>query len=125
MTRLGWAAFLLAAGIGATARYLLDGWVQARTGGAFPWGTFAVNVSGCLVLGLLTGLGLYHGLDAPLRTILGTGGIGAYTTFSTLTYETVRLAEDGARVAAVRNVSASFVVGLAAALAGMVVAGLL
>jgi CrcB protein len=114
-----WIAFLVAAGLGAPARYLLDGWVQDRTAGAFPWGTFTVNVSGCLFLGLLTGLGLYHGLDATTRTVLGTGGMGAYTTFSTFTFETVRLAEEGALDEALRNAAAGLVVGLAAASLGI------
>ncbi len=74
---------------------------------------------GCLVLGLLTGLGLYHGLDATTGTVLGTGGMGAYTTFSTFTFETVRFAEEGALDEAFRNAAAGFVVGLAAASAGL------
>jgi CrcB protein len=119
VTGSSWLAFLVAAGLGAPARYLLDGWVQDRTGGAFPWGTFVVNTTGCLVLGVLTGFGLYHGLGAGTRTILGTGGMGAYTTFSTLTFETVRLAEEGAVDEALRNAIASFVVGLAAASVGL------
>jgi fluoride exporter len=119
VTPLAWVAFLVAAGIGAPARYLLDGWVQDRTSGAFPWGTFAVNVTGCLILGLLTGLGLYHGLDNTTRTVIGTGGMGAYTTFSTFTFETVRLAQEGALDDAFRNAVAGFLVGLAAASAGL------
>lgn len=119
MTGASWVAFLVAAGLGAPARYLLDGLVQDHTAGAFPWGTFVVNVTGCLVLGLLTGLGLYHGLGAGTRTVLGTGAVGAYTTFSTFTFETVRLAEEGAVHEAVRNAVASFVVGLAAASVGL------
>jgi len=115
----GWVAFLFAAGLAAPARYLLDGWVQDHTGGAFPWGTFAVNVTGCLGLGVLTGLGLRHGLAGGTRTVLGTGGIGAYTTFSTFTFETVRLAEDGAIAAAFGNATASLLVGLAAASIGL------
>ena len=102
-----WAAFLVAAGVGAPARYLVDGWVQDRAGGAFPWGTFVVNVTGCLLLGLLTGAGLYHGLGAGARTAVGTGGLGAYTTFSTFSYETVRLADDGAVAEASWNAAAS------------------
>jgi len=119
LTASSWTAFLIAAGLGAPARYLLDGWVQDHTSGAFPWGTFVVNVTGCLVLGLLTGFGLYHGLSAGARTVLGTGGMGAYTTFSTLTFETVRLAEEGAVDEALRNAVGSFVVGLAAASVGL------
>jgi CrcB protein len=116
-----WVLFLVAAAIGAPARYLLDGWVQERVQGSFPWGTLAVNVTGCLALGVLTGLGLYHGLGAGTRTVLGTGGLGAYTTFSTFTFETVRLAEDGAFVGAVRNVAASLILGLAAAALGLAI----
>ena len=125
MTNTAWLAFLVAAAIGAAARYLIDGVVQDRTGGAFPWGTFVVNVSGCLVLGMVTGLGLYHGLGASTRTVVGTGAMGAYTTFSTFTFETVRLAEEGAINEALRNVAASFIVGLAAAAAGLALTALL
>lgn len=119
MTNLAWLAFLVAAAIGAPARYVIDGFVQNHTEGSFPWGTFVVNISGCLALGTITGLGLYHGLDATTRAVVGTGGMGAYTTFSTFTFETVRLAEEGATVEALRNVAASFIVGLAAASAGL------
>jgi CrcB protein len=119
MSPAAWVAFLLAAGAGATARYLVDTWVQHRTTGDYPWGTFVVNVSGCLLLGGLTGLGLYHGLGATSRVVVGTGGLGAYTTFSTFTFESVRLAERGASRAAFLYVAASMVVGLAAAAAGI------
>lgn len=125
MTNAAWLAFLVAAAIGAPARYLIDGLVQDHTDGAFPWGTFVVNVSGCLFLGVITGLGMYHGLAASTRSIVGTGGIGAYTTFSTFTFETVRLAEEGATNEAIRNVATSFVVGLAAASAGLALTALL
>lgn len=125
MTTVAWLAFLAAAAIGAPARYLIDGLVQDHAEGAFPWGTFVVNVSGCLVLGVLTGLGLYHGLDADTRAVLGAGGIGAYTTFSTFTFETIRLAEEGAINDALRNVAATFLVGLAAASAGLALTALL
>lgn len=119
MTFATWLGFLAAAGIGALARYLLDSWVAARTSGAFPWGTLTVNVSGCFALGVLTGLGLDHDLGDATRTILGSGGLGAYTTFSTFAYETVRLAEEGRLDQAARNVVASSLVGLTAAAAGL------
>ena len=135
MSSLAWLAFLTAAAIGAPARYLIDGVVVTRnsrrkiakdhTDGAFPWGTLVVNVSGSFVLGAITGLGLYHALDATTRTVLGTGGIGAYTTFSTFTFETVRLAEKGAIDAALRNVALSFVACLAAASTGLALTALL
>ena len=124
MSALGWAAFLVASGTGAPARYLLDGWVQDRTRGAFPWGTFTVNVTGCLALGVVAGLGLHHDLGATARTVLGTGGLGAFTTFSTFTFETVRLAEEGAADQAVRNVGANLLGGLAAVSAGLALTAL-
>ena len=119
MTGPSWIAFLVASGVGAPARYLLDGWVQDHTSGAFPWGTFVVNITGCLLLGVLTGLVLYHGTDPTTRTVLGIGALGAYTTFSTFTYETVQLAEEGALDEALRNAGANLLVGLAAASAGL------
>jgi len=121
---LAWVAFLVAAGIGAPARYLLDGWIQDHTEGAFPWGTLTVNVTGCLALGVIAGLGLYHDLGTTARTVVGTGGLGAYTTFSTVTFETVRLAEEGALNEAVRNAGANLLVGLAAVSAGLVITAL-
>jgi len=124
MSPLTWVVFLTAAAIGAPARYLLDGWVQDRTRGALPWGTFTVNVSGCFLLGVLTGLGLYHDLDASTRTVLGTGGLGAYTTFSTFAFETVRLVEERAADEAFRYSAGSVVIGLAAAAAGLAVTAL-
>jgi CrcB protein len=125
MTNVAWFAFLVAAAVGASARYLIDGFVQDHTEGAFPWGTFVVNATGCFVLGTITGLGMYHGLDSTTRTVLGSGGMGAYTTFSTFTFETVRLAEDGAINEACRNAAGSFAIGLAAASAGLAVAAFL
>jgi CrcB protein len=126
-----WIGFLAAAAVGAPARYLLDGWVLDRIGdrsggrGTFPWGTFVVNMTGCLALGVLTGLGLYHGLGDTTRTMVGTGGLGAYTTFSTLSFETVRLAEEGAVDRAFLNAAGSLVVGLAAAAAGLALTAVL
>jgi CrcB protein len=114
-----WIAFLVASAIGACARYLLDGVVQARVGTAFPWGTSVVNVTGSFVLGVITGLALYHGLSVDSRLVLGAGFCGAYTTFSTFSFETVRIAEGGLTGAAIRNVAVNTVGGLLAAGAGL------
>jgi CrcB protein len=122
MSTAAWIGFLAAAAIGAPARYLLDVWVRERTTGVFPWGTLVVNVTGSFLLGAITGLALYHGLDPTVRTVVGTGGIGAYTTFSTFTFETVRLAEEGVIDGAVRNALGSVIVGLAAAGVGLALA---
>jgi CrcB protein len=125
VSALAWIGFLVAAAIGAPARYLLDGFVQDRTRGAFPFGTFTVNLSGSFLLGLLTGLGLYHGAGSTLRTIIGTGGLGAFTTFSTFSFETVRLAEEGAPADAATNALGSLVVCAMAAAAGLALAAAL
>jgi CrcB protein len=119
-----WAGFVVAGAVGAPARYLLDDAISSRAQGVFPWGTLAINVSGSFLLGLLTGLALFHGFPATPRLILGTGFCGAYTTFSTFTYETVRLAEEGAVNEAVRNALASLVLGAAGAAAGLAAAAL-
>jgi CrcB protein len=123
MSHVAWFGFLIAAAVGATGRYLIDGFIQDHTDGPFPWGTLVVNVTGCFVLGVLTGLALHHQLGATSRTVLGTGAMGAYTTFSTFTFETVRLAQEGATKVALRNVAASLLVGLAAASAGLALTG--
>lgn len=104
---------------GAAARFLVDTWVSEATVDRFPWGTLAVNLTGSLVLGLITGLVVYHHLARLPDDVLGEGFCGAYTTFSTFSYETVRLVEDGALGAAARNVAMSVAGGLAAAAAGL------
>jgi CrcB protein len=124
MTAVGWVAFLAAAAIGAPARYIVDRIVTARTTSAAPWGTFVVNVSGCLALGVVTGLGRYHDLGATARTVIGTGGLGAYTTFSTFSFEVVRFAEAGNLPVAGRYVLASLAVGTIAAAAGLALTAL-
>jgi CrcB protein len=110
---------MAAAAVGAPLRYIVDQVVQHRRDGAFPLGTFTINVTGSLLLGLLTGLARHHGLSAEALTVLGTGLLGGYTTFSTFSYETVRLLEDGALLEATLTVTASLAVGLLAAAAGL------
>ncbi|WP_174186677.1 fluoride efflux transporter CrcB [Nocardia barduliensis] len=98
--------------IGAPLRYLVDRAVQSRHDSLFPWGTFVVNLIGCLILGALSGAGT--ALSAPLFVLLGTGFCGALTTYSTFGYETVRLAERGAYLFAAMNVILSVCAGLIA-----------
>ncbi|MFC7326291.1 fluoride efflux transporter CrcB [Marinactinospora rubrisoli] len=108
----------LGGALGAPLRYLTDRVVQARHDSVFPWGTFAVNATGSLLLGLVAGL-------APpgwLTALLATGFLGALTTFSTFGYETVRLARDGAWFFAYANVLGSVSAGLGAAYVGLAVA---
>ncbi len=113
------ASLFIAGAVGAPARYLVDGFVQYRTPGVFPFGTLVVNVSGSFFLGIITGLALYHGLSPLPHAAVGTGFCGAYTTFSTFSYETVRLIEEGSVRPALANVAISVVVGLAAAGLGL------
>lgn len=94
MTVLLFIALALAGGLGASCRMLLDGLIKSRIGGAFPWGTITVNVSGSLILGLLTGLASVQILPETWHLIIGTGFLGGYTTFSTASFETVRLIQE-------------------------------
>ncbi|MFI7141615.1 fluoride efflux transporter FluC [Streptomyces massasporeus] len=115
---MNWLLVVGGALVGAPLRYLTDRAVQARHDLVFPWGTFTVNVTGCLILGLLTGAATH------LQLLLGTGLCGALTTYSTFSYETLRLAGTGARLQAALNVAGSVTAGVAAALAGAALARL-
>ena len=111
------------AAIGAPLRYLSDRAIQARHDTVFPWGTFAVNVLGSLVLGIITGA-VTAGVASPaIQLALGTGLCGALTTYSTFSYETLRLLEDDARFFAAANIVASIVAGLGAAFLGVAISG--
>lgn len=124
MSALAWVAFVIAGAVGAPVRYLVDGAVSGRTAGVFPWGTFIVNITGSLVLGFVTGLALYHGFEGEANVVLGAGFCGAYTTFSTFTFETVRLVEEGAINEALRNALGTLVICNVAAAAGLALAAL-
>ncbi len=116
----------VAASLGAMLRYWLDGVVSRWAPGAFPWGTFVVNVSGCFVIGFLTALFTGRVLPHPgLRAAVLVGFVGAYTTFSTLAYETLQLAKAGAAALALANVIASLVAGLVAVWLGTALGGAL
>lgn len=119
---MNWLLVIAGAVVGAPLRYLTDRAVQARHDTLFPWGTLTVNVVGSLILGLVTGAAAAGAASSHLQLLLGTGFCGALTTYSTFSYETLRLAEDGARFFALANVVASLVVGLGAAFAGAALA---
>jgi fluoride exporter len=106
----------LGAAVGAPLRYLTDRLVQSRHDSLFPWGTFSVNLAGCLILGALTGAGT--ALPGTVLALVGTGFCGALTTYSTFSYETLRLAEQKAYLYATMNVIISVTAGLGAALLG-------
>jgi CrcB protein len=108
--------------IGAPARFVVDQVVNSRTRGVFPWGTYVINATGAFILGLISGLVRYQGLGHIPSAVIGTGFCGAYTTFSTFSWETVRLIEEGTPSAAIWNIAGSLVVGLLAAAAGMALA---
>lgn len=118
-------AVAAAAAMGSVCRWLVDAAVRRRVGDRTPLGILAVNLTGSLALGLVAGLGLYHGTGEALRTVVGTGFVGAYTTFSAFAFETVLLAEAGEWRAAVANVALSVGGGLVAATAGLALAAAL
>ena len=110
---------LVGGAIGALSRYGLDVWIERNTVSDFPWATFVVNVSGCLVVGfIIAALVDRHNAPAWLRGALVIGFCGGFTTFSTFAQETVDLLEAKLTVLAVASVSANVVVGIMAVLAG-------
>jgi CrcB protein len=112
---------LTGAAVGAPLRYLSDRAVQSRHDTVFPWGTFTVNVLGSLILGLMTGAVTAGGASPQVQLAMGTGFCGALTTYSTFSYETLRLLEDDARFFAAANVAASIVAGLGSAFLGVAI----
>jgi CrcB protein len=109
-----WVAVAAVGGIGAIGRFALDSLISEHARHDFPFGTLAVNASGALALGLLTGLAV----EGNLMVILGTAALGSYTTFSTWMLETHRLAEDAELPAAALNVVLSLAIGFGAAALG-------
>lgn len=116
-----WLFLCIGAAVGAPARYLTDRAIQSRHDTLFPWGTLTVNVAGSLILGILLGAATHLQVPAALVAGLGAGFCGALTTYSTFGYETVRLAEDGARLFGALNVLASLAAGFGAAALGFVI----
>jgi CrcB protein len=117
VSELLWAGVALIGGAGSVIRFLVDSVVASATGRDFPFGTLAVNVSGAVILGLITGLALGH--DQAL--LAGTAAVGSYTTFSTWMLETQRLTEERRPRAAAANVVISLVLGIAAAALGRLI----
>jgi CrcB protein len=115
----------LAGGLGAVLRALLIHHIGLRRPDPLPVGTMLVNASGSLVLGILTGLSLYHGFGTHVLAVAGVGLCGGYTTFSTASWETIHLLHTGHRTEAVVYTLGGLAVCLAAAAAGIGLAGLL
>lgn len=118
---LVWIGIGLLGGVGALLRFTLDGVVAERLGAGFPYGTFAVNLSGAFVLGLLAGVAL----SGDELLLWGTALIGSYTTFSTWMFETHRLGEGSQRAALWLNIALSLLVGVGAAALGRALGGVL
>jgi fluoride exporter len=114
MIVLIWAGLMLIGGTGSVLRFIVDGAIASRTGRAFPYGTLVVNLSGSVLLGLITGLAL----SQAGALLAGTAAVGSYTTFSTWMFETQRLGEDRQIRNLVANVLVSLAAGVTAAALG-------
>ena len=112
----------LGGAIGAVARYGISGWIYERTGEAFPWGTLAVNLLGCLLLGFALRYLEGMRLSSELRLFVTVGVLGAFTTFSTFSYEAVALLEAGAIGRMFAYTAGSVVLGMLAMSVGMLAA---
>jgi fluoride exporter len=109
----------VAGGLGAASRLALDGLIGGRLRLAYPVGTTVINVTGSLLLGLVTGLTIHHGMPQQWHLILGSGFLGGYTTFSTASVETVRLLQAGRYISAVVNGFGMLVASVLAAALGL------
>jgi fluoride exporter len=110
-----------AGAIGAVSRYVVDVVVSERSRTNLPVGTLVINISGSFVLGVLTGLALYHGLASTPKIVLGTGFCGGFTTFSTFAWESIALIEARHFRVAVTNVAASLALPAVAAAIGLAI----
>ena len=113
-------AVALGGALGAAGRYGLDRFIERQSFAVFPWSTFTINVSGCLLIGLLiTGVVDRHAGPAWLRVGLAMGLLGGYTTFSTFAQETLDLLEESRPLLAVVYAAGSVGAGVAAVVVGM------
>ena len=111
--------------LGTLARYGLGGWVQTLAGPAFPWGTFAINLLGSFLLGLAKRGGELSPLSPEMRGLITVGFCGAFTTFSTFTFETISLMKEGTWARASLYAFGSLGAGLIALALGLSAANLL
>jgi CrcB protein len=118
-------AISVGAVLGANARFLVGLWVADRLGTSFPYGTFAINVTGSFLIGVVLTLSTDLLVPDWFRPLLAIGFLGAYTTFSTFSYETLALVQDGAIARALMNVVASVSVAFVGVYAGTAVARLI
>ncbi len=111
--------------IGGVLRYLLSQLIQTKTAGNFPWGTMAVNILGCLLIGVVFGLANKGTIPSEWKLVLATGLLGGFTTFSAFSNETVMMLREGQYLFATGYVSVSVLIGLAATFAGYALVRLL
>ena len=119
MTLAVWAGVVVLGGAGAVLRFVIDRAIARLLARPFPYGTLTVNLTGAVLLGLISGMTLSH----HLSLLAGTAFVGSYTTFSTWMFETQRLAEEQQVWPALANLAVSMVLGVAAALTGQWIAG--
>jgi fluoride exporter len=119
MSALAWVGVAVIGGVGALLRFLLDGAVAARAGRDLPFGTFAVNITGAFLLGLLAGVSL----RGDALVLAGGAALGSFTTFSTWMFESQRLVEEGEGAGAAGNIAISLAVGLGAVALGRLLGG--
>ncbi|MCI4010809.1 fluoride efflux transporter CrcB [Brevibacterium sp. ZH18] len=124
MTLLVFIALAVTGGLGASTRMFLDGLIKSRVSGPTPWGTIIINVSGSLALGLATGLATGQILPEAWHLIIGTGFLGGYTTFSTASFETVRLIQERKWAISLVNSLGTLLLATAAAGVGLWAGGL-
>jgi CrcB protein len=116
------AAVAVGGALGSVLRFLVSGWFIARVGGAFPWGTFAINVSGSFAIGIVLQIALLRtGLSPYVRLFFATGILGGYTTFSAYAFEIYTLGATAAPLAGLAYALGSVVAGVAAAYAGALI----
>ncbi|MCU1480215.1 MAG: chromosome condensation protein CrcB [Subtercola sp.] len=118
MTPVEFLAIAVAGGLGAVCRFMLDGAIKSVVKTSYPVATTVINVTGSFLLGLVTAVSLSAVLDSNWALIIGTGFLGGYTTFSTASFETVRLVQSRRYAAALSNGLGMLVVSVAAAALG-------
>lgn len=124
LVTIGWAGLIGGAGaLGALARYLIGRIVVERTRSIFPWATLLINITGAFLIGLIAGLTTTHVLNSLVQTVLATGFLGGYTTFSTMSWEAMQLLREGSRRRGVLYLSGTVVPGLLAAALGLLLGG--
>ncbi|MBX7131041.1 MAG: fluoride efflux transporter CrcB [Fimbriimonadaceae bacterium] len=121
-TALKFVLVFVGGGVGSCARFAIGELVRSRVSGEFPWGTFSVNVTGALVIGILMGALFESGTDSTWRLLLAVGTLGGYTTFSALAYESLKMLENRNYGVLAAYMIGTNVLGLAACWLGLVIA---